>query len=261
MVIPTKKPRVSKAAKAMVASLTKNLKKVSTPTVAAKVATLAKQVKKLNKVSYNKVTMYMDGMANNQAAVISPYFIQPILFDMRNWSPVFGSNDADLANADKVYINSYKIDARLSQASEADRITYSAFIVSLKDQAADSSTFDPATGSLNMSNEIHYTVLPTNGSVLMNPKMFNIHSYKRFTMGGRSGDQSTPETRDLSFTIRPKQKVISNPRGNVFGASGLTFPKDPSQNYYFILFNDDNFGDGQVNRISMGGLCDLAHAS
>ena len=231
------------------------------PTVAAKVATLAKAVKKLNTVSYNKVTMVMEGMVNNQASVIAPYFIQPLLADMRNWVPTFGSTSADITNADKVWINSYKIDCRLSQASEADRITYSAFIVSLKDQANDSSTFDPATGSLALQNGVHYQLLPTNGSVLMNTKFVNIHSYKRFMMGGRAGDQSTPETRDLSFTIRPKEKVISNPRGNVFGVSGLTFPKDPSQNYYFILFNDDSFGDGQVNRISMGGLCSLAHAS
>jgi len=243
---PAKKPYASKTKK---------------PRTTVEVAKLKAAVKKLNTVSYNKVTMIMTGMNNNQAAVVAPYFLQPIMFDMRNWTPIFGSNASDVVNADKVWINSYKIDARLSQASEADRITYSAFIVSLKDDANDSSTFDPATGSLALADNVHYQTLPTNGSVLMNTKFFNIHSYKRFTMGGRSGDQSTPETRDLSFTIRPKQKVITNPRGNVFGVSGLTFPKDPSQNYFFILFNDDSFGDGQVNRISMGGLCSLAHAS
>jgi len=244
----------------MVPKVIKAVIKNPPASVAKKVATLTKQVKKLNAISYNKVTMYMTGMENNQASVISPYFIQPLMFDMRNWTPIFGANASDINTADKVWINSYKIDARLSQASESDRITYSAFIVSLKDQANDSSTFDPATGSLALTNSLHYQVLPTNGSVLLSTKFFNIHSYKRFMMGGRPGDQSTPETRDLSFTIRPKQKVIENPRGNVFGSTGLTFPKDPSQNYYFILFNDDSFGDAQVNRISLGGLCQLAVA-
>jgi len=227
-------------------------------TVAAKVATLTKQVKKLNAISYDKVVMTMDGMATNGASVAAPFFQNHLNALTRNWTPIFGSNAADVANTDKCYINSYKFDCRLTQENEPDRIFYSAFIVSLKDQGADVNTFDPASGLLVMSDGIHYQTLSTGGRVLMNQKFFNIHSYKRFTMGGRPGDQSTPETRDLSFTIVPKQKLLVNPRGNVFGASGLTFPKDPSQNYWFLLFNDDSFADGAVNRITMGGLASIA---
>jgi len=231
------------------------------PTVAAKVATLVKQVKKLNTISYDKVSMTMDGMATNGASVIAPFYQNHLNASTRLWTPIFGSSAADVANTDKMYVNSYKFDVRLTQENEPDRIFYSAFIVSLKDQGADVNTFDPASGLLVMSDGIHFQTLSTAGRVLLNQKFFNIHSYKRFTMGGRSGDQSTPETRDLSFTIVPKQKLVVNPRGNIFGSSGvsnLSFPKDPSQNYWFLLFNDDSFADGQVNRITMGGIASIA---
>ena len=50
---------------------------------------------------------------------------------------------------------------------------------------------------------------------MMNKKYFNIHSYKRFYMGGRVGDQSAPALKDLSFTIVPKQRLVENPGGNI----------------------------------------------
>jgi len=247
---PTRRMKVTKYVKAVI----KVPKK--TPTVATKVATLVKQVKKLNKISYDRVTMVMTQGAN--LAVTKPYFIANLCGQMSTWAPTFGSNDADVNNADKVYINSYKWDVRLSQGSEADRIYYSYFLISLKDQANDSSTFDPATGGLQLVDGTHFRTLSTDGRVLLNPKFFNIHRYKRFTMGGRPGDQSAPETRDLSFTIVPKQKLITNPRGNVFGNAAHSFPRDPSQNYFFILFNDDSGADLQVNTISIGGLASVA---
>ena len=55
-------------------------------------------------------------------------------------------------------------------------------------------------------------------------------------MGGRVGDQSAPALKDLSFTIVPKQRLVENPGGNIFGTisgrNGLPFPRDPSQNYF-----------------------------
>jgi len=225
-------------------------------TVAKKVATLTKTVAKLTKISYDKITMQLAD--TNLDSVVQPYYQWHVNKLMNSWNPIFGSNTQDVINADKVYINNYKLDVRLSQETEADRIYYTAFLVSLKDQGGDVNTFDPATGSLTLTPGIHYQTLSTNGRVMINMKFFNIHSFKRFTMGGRPGDQSAPETRDLSFTIVPKQKLIVNPRGNVLQNAAFSFPKDPSQNYFMLLFNDDSATDFQVNKISIGGLVSLA---
>jgi len=231
----------------------------SKKSVAAKVATLTKQVKKLNKISYDKVTVTLPFQSNG--AVTQPYYQYHINGQMNTWAAIFGSNTTDIINVDKVYVNNYTVDMRLTQDNEPDRIFYTVFLVSLKDQAADANTFDPATGSLQLLDSIHYQTLSTNGRILLNTKFFNIHSMKRFTMGGRAGDQSAPEIKDLSFKVVPKQKLIVNPRGNVLQNAAFTFPKDPSQNYYMLVFNDDSGADLQTNKMYVGGLANLAIAA
>jgi hypothetical protein len=230
--------------------------KTRKPRTTAEVAKLKAAVAKLSKISYDRVTMKM--VSDNNISVVQPYYQYHLNQLMSTWSPIFGSNGLDISAVDKAYINSYKLDVRLSQDNEADRIYYSAFIVSLKDQGADSTTFDPATGALLLSDGVQFQSFGNFGRVMVNPKFFNIHAYKRFTMGGRSGDQSAPETRDLSFKIVPKNKLIVNPRGNVFQNASFNFPKDPSQNYYLLLFNDDAAGDLQTNKIYVGGLASVA---
>jgi len=230
--------------------------KTRKPRTTAEVAKLKAAVAKLNKVSYDKVNMRT--IEAGSASVTQPFYQYHINNLMNAWTPIFGYDANDFSNVNKVYVNSYKVDARLIQATEADLIWYSSFVVSLKDDGADSTTFDPATGILTLTPGVHYTTLAGNGKVLVNPRFFNIHSYKRFYMGGRPGDQSAPANKDLSFTIVPKQKLITNPKGNIFGTGGLSFPKDPSKNYYMLLFNDDNGGDFQVNTINIAGMASLA---
>lgn len=234
--------------------------KTKTKSMTAVLKKVQAQVKKLNAVSYDKVTL---AMGTAIASVSSPYYVYNITNGLNTWGPIFGSDSADLSNVQRMYVNSYKFDARLVQGSEADRTLYTGFIVSLKDQANDNQTWlNSSTGALVLTPGIHYQELASSGKVLMNQKYFNIHSYKRFTMGGRPGDQSTPDTKDLSFTIVPKQRLIENPGGNIFGSisgrNGLPFPRDPSQNYFFILFNDNSAVDFQDNVMSMGGLCQVA---
>lgn len=248
--------KFSKKAKAVVNAFVKAVPPAAQPTLTKKVAQLTKQVKKLNTVSYDKITCLLQ--RQDAASVVTPVYQWHVNARMDLWTPIFGSTAADVTNLDKCYINSYKMDVRLTQDNEPDRIYYTMFIVSLKDQAADSTTFDPATGNLTLADGIHYQTLGTNGRTLVNQKFFNIHAYKRFTMGGRAGDQSAPETRDLSFTIVPKQKLIVNPRGNCLQNVSFQFPKDPSQNYYLLLFNDDAGADLQTNKIAIGGLASLA---
>lgn len=234
---------------------------IKKPVMARTVAKLSAQVRKLNTVAYDKVSLKM-GFVNN-VNVTQPYYVYNITNGMNTWAPTWGTDAADLSNVQKMYVNSYKLDVRLSQANEPDLTYYTAFVVSLKDQANDVQTWlNGSTGSLVLTPDVHYTPIATDGRVLMNPKYFNIHSYKRFYMGGRAGDQSAPVLKDMSFTIVPKQKKIENPGGNIFGSisgrNGLAFPRDPSQNYFLILFNDNNAIDFQDNTICIGGIASVA---
>jgi len=229
-------------------------------TVAKKVASLVKQVKKLNTISYDKVSLKMG--ATGLVNMAAPYYVYNITNGLNTWAPTWGDNAADLANVSKMYVNSYKLDCRVVQGTESDLTFYTAFIVSLKDQANDDNTWSPSTGALVLSPDVHYADIATNGRTLMNPKYFNIHAYKRFYMGGREGDQSAPVHRDMSFTIVPKQKKIENPGGNIFGSisgrNGLPFPRDPSQNYFLVMFNDNSAIDFQWNNIIIGGIANVA---
>lgn len=216
--------------------------------VSKKVATLVRTVKKLNKVSYDKVQL--SGIPKYSDNVVQPYYQYHVEQLLNTWSPVFGYDSGDLANVNKFYINSYNMDIRLRQDNEADQIYYTMFFVSLKDEANDPTTFDPATGALTLANGTHY-YSSDNGRTMLNPRFFNIHKYRRFYMGGRAGDQSAPWLRDLSLKFTPKKRLITNPRGNVFGVSGLSFPKDPSQNHFLLLFNDDAGGDLQTNKVNI----------
>jgi len=228
---------------------------MKTASVAKKVSTLTRTVKKLTQISYDKLALAGTPKYNDN--VVQPYYQYHVESLMNSWTPVWGLDSADIQNVNKLYINSYNFDMRLRQDNEADQIYYSMFFVSLKDQGADSTTFDPATGTLTLAAGIHYYA-SDNGRVLLNPRFFNIHKYRRFYMGGRPGDQSAPWLRDLSFKFTPKKRLIENPKGNVFGLSGLSFPKDPSQNHFVLLFNDDAGGDLQTNKINIHNLVSAA---
>lgn len=222
-----------------------------TASVAKKVTTLARAVKKLNKISYDKVQL--SGLPKYNENVVQPYYQYHCEQLLNTWTPVFGYDANDMADVNKFYINSYNMDIRLRQDNEADQIYYSMFFVSLKDEANDPTTFDPLTGQLTLTSGVHYYA-SDNGRVLLNPRFFNIHKYRRFYMGGRAGDQSAPWLRDLSMKFTPKKRQIYNPKGNVFGVGGLSFPKDPSQNHYLLLFNDDAGADLQTNKINIHNI-------
>lgn len=228
--------------------------------VVKKVASLAKQVNKLTKISYDKVDLRMGTITS--AAVDAPVYQYAICNGMYSWAPTFNENTSDIFNVSKIYVNSYNLDVRIDQASEASTITYTTFIVSLKDQGADVATLDPATGKLVLVEGTHYVQLPTAGRVLLNKDFFTVHQMKRFFMGGQtSTSQGSISTKNLSFKIVPKQRLIENPRGNIFAtsaANGLTYPRDPSQNYFFLAFNDNSAVDLEANAIHIGGLASVA---
>jgi hypothetical protein len=170
-------------------------------------------------------------------------------------TPLFGYDNTDLASVDKAYVNKYEVMCSVRQNNEPNLIRYSLFLVSLKDQGADATTFDPATGALTLSGTTHYAYGGVFADqVRLSPRFFNIHAVRRFTMGYEGSAGPTADTkseRRFNFNIVPKQRLISNPKGNVFNNAAFPFPKDPSQNYYLILFNDNSGADLENNKVDI----------
>lgn len=217
--------------------------------VVKKVASLARQVKKLNTVSYDKVSTLTTIAANE--ALTSTVNIYRLSYGLNAVVPVWGYNNADIQQVDKAYLNRKDVMVSIRQSNEPNLIRYTMMVVSLKDQGADSTTFDPATGNLNLTIGTHFTVLGAD-QYRVSPRFFNIHMVRRFTMGYEGSAGPTADTRSerrFNFSITPKQKLIQNPKGNVFLNSAFTFPKDPSQNYFLLVFNDNSSADLESNKI------------
>jgi hypothetical protein len=147
----------------------------------------------------------------------------------------WGYQQSKLADQPKAMMDSIRLKISISQNNEPDLIRYSMFVVSLKDDANDATTFDPATGSLQLEADAHYVYANFGGftdQTMLNPRMFNIHKTWRFFTGGIVGGQTTQlALKEFSYTVKPRKKMINNPRGSVFGNPSFNFPKDPSQNF------------------------------
>ena len=236
------KMRVTKGAKKFVKNVTAAVMAAKPKvTVAKKVATLARQVKKLNKVSYEKVnTVSQYAAGDNLTSSYNAYNCSRIY----NYCfPVFGTSGTEISEVNKAYLNSKDIFVSIRQAGEPNLVRCSMFLVSLKDQGATSTIFDPASRQLVLSQPTDYT--PSSAyaeQILMNSKEFTVHATRRFTMGyeGSAGPAAdTYSQRRFHFKISPKQKLIENPAGNFFNNSSFSSPMDPSQNYFIVIFNDN----------------------
>jgi len=236
--------RVSKQAKAYVSNVKKALGVKPKVTVAKKVATLARQVKKLNKVSYEDLhTASVPAVGENLTASYNVWNLSRLHPDSTYAIPVFGKTPTEISELNKAYLNSKDIYVSIRQASEPNLVRMSMFLVSLKDQGATTTVFDPASRQLVLTGGKEYTE-PSQAKeqIILNPKTFNIHAVRRFTMGyeGSAGPMAdTYSQRRFKFTIKPKQKLIENPVGNVFNTSTFASPTDPSQNYFLVIFNDN----------------------
>jgi hypothetical protein len=185
--------------------------------------------------------------------VTTPYFSALVSGALNTMSPLWGYSSADVANVDKAYLNSKDVYVSVRQNNEPNLIRYTMFVVSLKDAGADSTTFDPLTGALTLANGTHYTNIVSD-QVRISPRFFNIHATRRFTMGYEGTAGPTADTfseRRFVFKLKPKQKLIINPKGNVFGNASFTFPKDPSQNFWVLLFNDNVGADLENNKVDI----------
>jgi len=221
------------------------------PKASKALATLKSQVAKLTKVSYSKIDFNHTPAVNVNLA--TPYNQQLVSGGFNTMAPLWGYSSTDVNTVDKAYLNSKDVYVSVRQNNEPNLIRYTMFLVSLKDEGADTTTFDPATGALTLASGTHYTNIASD-QVRVSPRFFNIHAMRRFTMGYEGTAGPTADTlseRRFVFKIKPKSKMIVNPKGNVFANAAFTFPKDPSQNYWVLLFNDNAGADLENNRLDI----------
>lgn len=215
-------------------------------TLASKVAKLTKTVAVLKKVSYDNVTtvsQYAKG--DNLSANYNAWNVSRM--STTACFPVFGHVAADLAQVNKAYLNSKDVYISIRQNNEPNFVRMTLFLVSLKDQAANATLFDPATRQLTLQDGIDtifmQSTAPVHEHAQLNPKSFTIHAVRRFTMGTEGAAGPTADTysqRRFKFTIKPKQKLIEHPTGNMFNTADFPSPTDPSQNYFVIIANDNS---------------------
>ncbi|AYP28775.1 MAG: coat protein [Cressdnaviricota sp.] len=228
----------------------------SKKSVASKVAKLTKKVDKLAKVSTERVDTFQGVTGLSMQTQFNTYNISrlyTVAGGAQTTTPIFGTNQADLADVGKAYLNSKDVYISLRQNNEPNMIRYSMFIVSLKDQGTTTSVFDPATRQLVAltSGGVHY-VYNAADQVVLNPKTFTIHATRRFTMGYEGSIGPTSDTyseKRFKFTLKPRQKLITNATGNVFADATQTSPLDPSQNYFILIFNDNSSSDLENNKM------------
>lgn len=230
------------------------------PAVSRTVAKLSKQVAKLTKVSYDNVPIVMPSYNNvNLGGLGTTPNVFPLTNFLASAVPLWGYDNIDIQECTKGYLNSMRIQLDVTQHNEPDLIRMSFFLVSLKDQGADSTTFDPATGGLMLASGVHYMATSiSQDSVVLNPRFFNVHGTWRTHTGGVVGGQTVqPALRRKIWTLRPK-RLIQNPKGNMFRNASHSFPKDPSNNYFVLAFTDNLTGEGESPQLSLANLTNWA---
>lgn len=219
------------------------------------ITTLANQVKSIKK-SLKAETEYIQYGNHISTGVIQSPAYQINMQDFQNMQRIFGTtSDDDTDN--KICRRSFGIDMYVTAESannEEETVHYTAFLVSLRDDANDLSLWNPATGNLNLINGTHYYDnggLTAGALVLLNKKYFKIHKTKRFTLTNNGTALANPSAQTQYGTDCRWYWKMSTGNQTIQNAGGVpggnwkdmrTIP-DPSKNYYVLLFNDNSLAD------------------
>jgi len=221
---------------------------------ATSVVALSKKVSRLAKqMSTTYETMYLQNRgivfpAENYTAINVQEYL--------NCRSIFGTSGGDYSNCNKWKHLTTKMDFLITMGNEENNIDYTMYIVSLKDSA--SGLYSKSTGVLTLVEGDHYaineSVTPNNaGQTLINPKCFNIHLVKRFTIGNNGVTAVNPTGNGNGITQQKRygyklkiNKMIYNPTGNM---SSLIVSQDASSQYYVLLFNNNQTIDAENNNV------------
>lgn len=213
--------------------------------VKSQVAKLTKQVKVLAKTSVEPLTTVSVVAANqNLLAQYDAFNLSRLSPNSSYAIPIFGKNATEISEVNKAYLQYKEVFVSIRQAAEPNLVRMTMFLVSLKDQGATTTVFDPASRQLVLTGGSDFGGTSTiSEQIILNPKIFKTHAVRRFTMGAEGSAGPTADTysqKRWRFIVKPTQKLIENPVGNVFNTSTFPSPTDPSQNYFLIVFNDNS---------------------
>jgi len=212
----------------------------------SQIQTLAKAVKVLQSKQKTQHQYQNYGVSESRRLISGPLdFIN--LSNYSSMTPIFGA-DGDDDNNYKMVHTSFGFDGYLSLENsynnEESTISFTMFLVSLKDDIGDA--FTPATGALSLTSGQHYYM--QNGQCLLNKKCFNIHKIMRKTLTNFNTTLGTAAAKsqggaDFRFYIKHSPNcTITNVKGDW---KALGSAQDPSKQRYLLIFNDDSTLDGE----------------
>jgi len=224
----------------------KSVKTLLKPKTTA-ITVLAKAVKKIeNKMKQKSVYInYGQQFDNSNLSGDVDVFK---LSEYSGWNRIFGTSSND-DECNKAVHKSFGMDLRFESNSETDAINFTVFLVTLKDNIR-GGAFNTTNGTLSLTGNVDY--YNQAGLVLLNKNSFTIHNMKRFTLGnnGVGLGSSTAQTQygtDRRFYMKMRcNKTIQNVNGD-WKALGCS--QDPSDNYYLLVFNDNNILDATYPRM------------
>lgn len=188
-------------------------------------------------------------------SITPPSPIQFALTNFNSYAGIFGATSNDF-EGNKCIHKSVALQCRISLNNtlpETDSVSFTAFLVKLKDEMASSINY--TNGTLNLTPGLHYAQLgaaspidanSSTGMVMLNKKYFTILKYKKFvlTNNGDPLNLSTAQTQfgtDMEWYWKIKTGVtVRNPGGDW---KTLVISPDVSDNYFYLLFNNNESVD------------------
>lgn len=229
------------------------------------ISRLSRQVARVSKeLKRKRVNIWLrnDG-ANSTVELAQPYNSMHLCRFSQD-VPIFGTDPNDLLGS-KVLFKSItvKCDVLLQGANDEEETqAIEMFVVSLRDVAND--IFDEAAGTLALTADVHYYRYGNANSMItyLNKKYFKIHKHDRFMLTNYGASLATSAAQNLDGTNRridfklPINQVIQAPLSNVADQSWKTLnaPRDPSQNYFVLWFNDNLTTDLESPRVNLIAL-------
>lgn len=182
--------------------------------------------------------------ASNTLAL--PYVVWGI-GEVTSWTRRFGPIPSGQAMLRKI-----EVDMQVQINSEPSGITYSMFLVSLKETTSAQLIANVTASLSGLIENTHYTLGPaTNGGrgqAYLNPAFFKIHKTRRFQLSGLKYDTAGGEARNqegtvkrFAWTIPFKRRLVSG-RGS-WDEDVSSLPN--SARLYVLIFNDNSTVDGE----------------
>lgn len=208
---------------------------------------LAKRVSRISRTLRKAVEWYDFADAKEPVSAVAPYQ-QFHVNNYINWLPTFlmsssfnASNQFAITSLDWM---SSRIQLQFKLDNDYDNVTYTTFLVQLKDQFRNDQ-FNDNTGVLTLTAGVHYNM--TEGMVTLNKRFFVVRGIRKFILGnfginpatvGDAGG-SIDDFKRLTFKLRPYKKILrQTAAANIVGTNSLPDP-DPSKNYYVLVFSSD----------------------